>query len=186
MTAVALRREPARDRRAAARGYRAEGRSYDAPPNMDSRLKTFFSTLALTTITTTLTAQCLPPASVTQPATVPVSAQQWSLQHFPGTPVAAGSIYYILISMPSPAPIPFSALPGLFCNVVGNTPCLYADLSGASWFDVGPSPGQGVTLTVSWQSNPALVGVLFVAQMGTFGCAGPAPDLSVLVPVVLN
>jgi hypothetical protein len=153
---------------------------------MDSHLKTFLSALAFTTtITASLTAQCPPPQSVTPPASVPVSAQQWSLQHL-GTPVAAGSIYYILISMPSPSPIPFTALPGLFCNVVGNTPCLYADLSGASWFDVGPSPGQQVTLNVTWQSNPALVGVLFVAQMGTFGCAGPAPDLSVLVPVVLT
>src|SRR5688572_19880418 len=141
------------------------------PPRM------ILSSLALSTA---LVAQCPSPTSIVPPTFVPVSAGQWGIQHF-GQPLAPGQLDYILLSFPAPTPIAFSVLPWLFCNTVGNTPCLYADLNGVTWFDLGPSPGQNVTVNVIWPNNPALVGTLLIAQFGTAGCATPAPDLSVMV-----
>lgn len=125
---------------------------------------------------------CPPPQSVVPPFTIPVAAGGWSIQHF-GQPLVAGQIDYILISLPTAAPLPFAALPaGIFCNVVGNTPCIYADQAAAvTWLAFGPSTGNNVTVGITWPVNPAFSGILFVAQTGTAGCAGPAPDLSVLI-----
>lgn len=129
-----------------------------------------------------LLAQCPPPQQVSPPFTIPLSAGTWSIQHI-GQPLVAGQIDYILISLPSPAPLPFSALPaGIFCNTVGNTPCIYVDPPTAvTWFAFGPSAGVNTTVSINWPNNPVFSGVLFVAQTGTAGCAGPAPDLSVLI-----
>jgi len=138
-----------------------------------------FATLA----TGAAVAQCLPPQQISPPFTVPVSAGTWSIQHF-GQPLAAGQIDYVIVSLPAAVPIPLSALPWLFCNTVGNmgaNPCLYTDLGGVTWFDFGPSQGQNVTVTVTWPNNPTLAGTLFLAQFGTAGCVGPAPDSSVVI-----
>ena len=133
-----------------------------------------------------LLAQCPPPSSVVPPTMVPVSAGSWGIQQV-AIPLQAGQLAYILISLPSPTPIPLSALPWLFCGPVGNTPCLYATLDAVTWFDLGPSQGIPVYVSASWPNNPALVGTLFVAQFGHSGCApGTGPDLSVLVTVQLN
>lgn len=132
---------------------------------------------------TAAVAQCLPPQQVYPPFTVPVSAGTWSIQHF-GQPLAAGAIDYVIVSLPAAVPIPMAALPGLFCNTVGNmgaNPCLYTDLGGIVWLALGPSPGQNVTVTINWPNNPALAGTLFLAQFGVAGCAGPGPDSSVLI-----
>jgi hypothetical protein len=141
-----------------------------------------FATFALAT---TLLAQCPSPTSVVAPTFVPVSAGQWGIQHF-GQPLAAGQLEYVIISLPAPAPVPFSALPWLFCNTVGNTPCLYITLDAVSWFNLGPSPGVNAQVDVFWPNNPTLVGTLFIAQFGNAGCVGPAPDLSVMVTVQIN
>lgn len=133
-----------------------------------------------------LAAQCPPPTQVVPPTLVPVSAGTWGIQQV-AIPLQAGQLAYVVISLPTPTPIPFSALPWLFCSTVGNTPCLYVGLDGVSWFDIGPSQGAPVNVTASWPNNPALVGTLFCAQFGHAGCVpGTGPDLSVLVTVQLN
>ena len=138
-----------------------------------------FSLALLTLSTAPLAAQCPPADQVVAPFSIPVTAGGWSIQHF-AQPIAAGQIDYILISLPAAVPLPLIVLPGLYCTPVGNTQCLYADLNGVSWFDLGPSAGQSVTVGIQWPNNPALSGTLFVAQTGTMGCVGTT-ELSVLI-----
>ena len=120
-----------------------------------------FSSLVFSSV---LAAQCPLPTSVSPPNLVPVSAGTWSIQHL-GQPLVPGQIEYVVISLPAPTPIPFSALPWLFCNTVGNTPCLYVELNAVSWFNIGPSPGQNATVSVVWPNNPALVGQVLHEQV---------------------
>lgn len=137
----------------------------------------FSSSLALAGAS--LVAQCPPPDQVVTPFNIPVAAGGWSIQHN-GPPLVAGQVDYIIISLPSLNPVPFAALPWLFCNTVGNTPCLYVELNAVSWFAFGPSTGTQVSVGITWPNNPLLSGTLFVAQTGTAGCTG-TPDLSVLI-----
>lgn len=147
--------------------------------------QTLFVTLFAAALATAAPAQCPPPQSVVQPFQIPVAAGGWSIQHF-GQPLAAGQLEYVMISLPAQTPLPLNALPGIFCNAVGNTPCLYIDPATAvTWFNAGPSLGVNATVSVTWPNNPAFAGVMFLAQFGVLGCVGPQPDLSVLVTGII-
>jgi hypothetical protein len=148
-------------------------------------MRPFAFVLSTLSLPLALVAQCPSPTSVVAPTMVPLSAGQWGIQHL-GQQLAPGQLEYVIISLPAPAPVPFSVLPWLFCNTVGNTPCLYVTLDAVTHFNIGPSAPVPAQVDVFWPQNPALTGVVFVAQMGTAGCVGPGPDLSVLVTVQIN